>query len=119
MKLEQLWSGMDAQSYTLWIKITHDPVAEFRGFSIVGRELRVIGFAPFEDEMIDSGGKVIYGKYWKVLPEEVFRVIPELARLRYGEKYAHKPWLFPIELSQSFPRPRDFLQRKVKDTILR
>lgn len=75
-------------------------------------------YVAIEDEMVDPNGARFPGKFWPVLPEEVFRAIPELKRLSYGQKHSHKPWLFPIEFVEVFPRPKNYLQTKVRDVKL-
>ena len=113
-----LWKHFENTRFDLWIKVAVDPIEIARGFSIVGREMRVIGYSPVEDEMVDNRGRTMRGKCWQVRPDEVFRVIPELLHMNYTQQYKTKPWSFPVELCETFPRPRNFLESKVRDVNL-
>ena len=113
-----LWKHFENTRFDLWIRVAIDPIEIARGFSIVGREMRVIGYAPVEDEMLDNRGRKMFGKFWQVRATEVFRAIPELRQMDYGQRHQDKPWLFPVELCETFPRPRNFLESKVTDVRL-
>lgn len=113
-----MWESLRGSDFDLWLKVRVDPVAEHRGFSIVGRELRCLQYAPIEGEMIDPHGVRFTGKCWPVAASEVFRVIPELLKLPYGQRHTEKPWLFPIEFCETFPRPKYYLDRKIRDIFL-
>lgn len=97
-----------------WVRIMVDPHAQFRGFSIERRELRVMGYDPIQDEMEDLSGNRQPGKFWVVAAIEVYRVIPELRRF----KIRNEPWFFPVEFCESFVRPWDYLEGKVIEHTL-
>lgn len=80
-----------------------------RGFSILGREVRVVGYAPVNDVMQDFAGAQMPGKFWVVRAEETYRVIPELKRFPLNSK----DWFFPFEFCESFIRPDYYLDAKV------
>lgn len=113
-----LWQRFEGTRFDIWIKVAHDPVDFVRGFSLVGREMRVIGYAPVEGEMIDSAGRTMKAKCWPVKPSELFRVVPELLHLNYTQRHLDKPWLFPVEFCETFPRPKNFLEAKIRDVNL-
>lgn len=113
-----LWKHFEGSRFDLWIKVAVDPVEIARGFSIVGREMRVIGYAPVEGEMIDHKGRKMQGKCWQVRADEVFRTIPELRHFEYARRYQTDVWLFPVELCETFPRPRNFLESQIRDVNL-
>lgn len=113
-----MWGNLEGTEFDLWLKVRVDPVAKQRGFSIIGREMRAMTFAPIEDEMVDPNGARFPGKFYPVHPAEVFRVIPELLKLDYGQKHKQKPWFFPIEFVETFPRPKDYLKKKIRDVNL-
>ena len=101
-------------SLAVWIRITADPHARFRGFSILNRELRCLGFNPVEDEMRDLTGRTMRGKFWVVSADEVYRALPEMKRF----KTQMEPWFFPFEFCQSFVQPADYMARPVKNIEL-
>lgn len=113
-----LWKQFEGTRFDLWIRVAVDPIEIARGFSIVGREMRTTSYSPVEGEMIDHKGRKMKGKCWPVRPEEVFRVIPEFRHLDYAQRYSRDMWLFPVELCETFPRPRNFLESKVSDINL-
>lgn len=88
--------------FCTWIKVTADPHAKARGFSILGLEFRALGYGPIEDAMQGIDKAVMVTKVWAILEAEVFRVEPRLKR--YGA--TGKPWYFPIEFCQPFVRPK-------------
>lgn len=101
--------------FEVWIKILVDPHDKQRGFSLQGRELRVIGYEPVKDEMEDLRGNRMEGTFWVVEAKEVYRVIPELKRFKINMK----PWFFPVEFCESFVRPDYYLKTQVKEIKLR
>ena len=100
--------------FVVWIKIEADPHVNFRGFSILGRELRVIGFEPIQDTMRDLRGQEMQGRFWAVEEAEVYRVIPEMLRF----PVQNKPWLFPVEFCNPFVRPYYYVDTPQKDVEL-
>lgn len=101
-------------SLAVWIQITVDPHERYRGFSILNRELRCLGFEPVVDEMRDLSGRTMKGKFWVVEAPEVYRVIPEMKRFPIQEQ----PWFFPFEFCRSFVQPSDYVSRKALDVKL-
>ena len=97
-----------------WIKISADPHAKFRGFSIINRELKVLGYDPVEDVMVDLRGETMRGRFWVVEAKEVYRVIPEMKRFTIETK----PWFFPVEFCSAFFRPIYYQDKKVIDIKL-
>jgi len=108
------WKQYRGTRMTLWIQVHSDPHHAMRGFSIQGRELRVLGYEAVQEEMEDLRGEKMRGKFWPVAEGEVFRAIPELKR--FGAK--GKPWLFPIEFCDVFVRPQSYSEDKVRHTTL-
>lgn len=113
-----MWESLKGSDFDLWLKVRIDPIAKQRGFSIVGREMRCLQVVAVEGEMVDPYGVKFPGKFWPVAVSEVFRVIPELRHLPYGQKHQDKPWLFPVEFCEVFPRPKNYLQQQVRDIFL-
>ena len=64
----------------VWIQLIADPHVKARGFSILGRELRVKGYEPICSTMEDFRGNPMQGKFWLVEASEVYRVIPEMKK---------------------------------------
>jgi hypothetical protein len=95
--------------FDVWIKIIVDPHAPMRGFSILGREMRVVGYSPVDDVMEDFDGNQMPGKFWVVRAEEIYRVIPELKRYPRNTK----DWFLPFEFCETFVRPNYYLDAKV------
>jgi hypothetical protein len=102
--------------FVVWVQITADPHAEPRGFSIEGRELRVVGYEPVQGEMQDPHGHTQPGKFWAIEPAELFRVIPEMKNLPMPDK--DKVWFLPVEFCDSFVRPYYYLNAKVVEKKL-
>jgi hypothetical protein len=100
--------------FVVWIRIKTDPHDQFRGFSIMDRELRVEGYEPVRDEMEDLKGNFMAGTFWVVEPAEVYRAIPELKRFKIYDR----SWFFPVEFCEAFVRPYDYLSYKIKETKL-
>lgn len=93
----------------VWIKIIADPHAKTRGFSILGRELRVLGYEPVHDTMEDFRGNRMPGKFWVVRASEVYRVIPEMGKFPIRDE----AWFFPFEFCDSLIRPDYYLTSKI------
>ena len=93
----------------VWIKIAADPHAKLRGFSILGRELRVQGYEPIYGTMEDFRGSQMHGKFWVVEASEVYRVIPEMQKFSIREEV----WFFPFEFCDSLVRPDYYLKGQV------
>lgn len=111
-----LFKQYEGSRFVVWVKIKFDPHSHIRGFSIAGRELRVIGYEPVHGEMQDPQGNVQPGKFWAVSPAEIFRVIPEMKRIQMKDK--DKTWFLPFEFCESFIRPNYYLDAKVVDKKL-
>ena len=99
--------------FVVWIRVIVDLANAERGFSILGRELRVQGYEPVTDQMVDLKGNRQPGRFWVVEEKEVMRAIPELRRWAQG-----KAWFFPVEFCDSFVRPYDYLNYKVREVKL-
>jgi hypothetical protein len=99
----------------VWIKIDRDPHAKFRGFSILGRELRVTGYEPVTGEMEDMTGKKMHGRFWVVEASEIYRTMPEMKRF----PIRHEAWFIPFEFCESFVRPYYYLDKKEIQSILK
>lgn len=113
-----LWRHFEGSRFDLWIRVAVDPIEVARGFSLVGREMRTTVYSPIEGEMIDNRGRRMRGKCWPVRAQEVFRAVPELLQMDYGQRHQNEDWLFPVELCETFPRPRNFLESQVRDVNL-
>lgn len=108
-----MFKNFEGSNFVVWIRIKTDPHVQMRGFSILNRELRVTGFEPVDDEMIDLRGQKMRGRFWVVPEKEVMRVIPELRGHWTG-----KAWFFPFEFCESFVRPYDYLDYPEKKVDL-
>lgn len=108
------WKQYSGTRFVVWIRVHTDPHVKMRGFSILDKELRVEGYSPVQDRMQDLRGQQMDGKFWVVPEAEVYRVIPELKRF----PVQGKAWFFPIEFCESFVRPYDYLNSKIKETKL-
>lgn len=97
-----------------WIRLISDPHSDWRGFSILGREMKILGYEPVWDEMQDLAGNKQQGKFWVVEAKEVYRSIPELRRFPLNEK----SWLFPVEFCDIFVRPDYYQDTPVRNIIL-
>ena len=111
-----MFKQYEGSRFVVWVQIKADPHDVARGFSIVGRELRVIGYEPVMGEMQDSQGHTQPGKFWAVSPDEIFRVIPEMKKVQMPDK--SKPWFLPVEFCDSFVRPNYYLSGKVVERKL-
>jgi hypothetical protein len=99
----------------VWIIIRTDPHTNFRGFSILNRELRVKGYEPVYGTMEDLRGTHMNGKFWAVEASEVYRVIPELKRFPIRDEV----WFFPFEFCDSLVRPDYYINGKVVEHVLK
>lgn len=108
-----MWKMYGNSMFVVWIRIKADPHVVYRGFSILNRELRVVGYEPVDDVMKDFNGNTMRGTFWVVKEEEVFRAIPELKR--YAQSNS---WFFPFEFCESFIRPRDYLDYPSKEIFI-
>ena len=63
------------------IIISQELHAEFRGYSLIGREFLLKEAEPRLDEAITLDGQKVVDKYWVVTKEEFMRKVPEAARL--------------------------------------
>ncbi len=93
----------------VWIQICQDPHAGFRGFSILNRELRVVGYEPIHSVMEDLRGQKMRGKFWVVKASEVYRVMPEMRKFPIRDE----DWFFPFEFCNSLVRPDYYLEGTV------
>ena len=109
-----MFAKYQGSRFEVWIKVIADPHDLARGFSILGREMRVIGYEPVQDTMEDLKGGRQEGTFWVVDYPEVYRVIPELKRFQIRKK----PWFFPVEFCDSFVRPDYYLKTPIKDIKL-
>lgn len=91
-----------------------DPHSKIRGFSLLNKEFRVEGYGPVFDTMRDFRGETMQGKFWAIKAQEVYRVVPQLRK--YDDQ--GKAWLFPVEFCESFVRPHDFLNYRVREMVL-
>ena len=76
----------------LFIQITQDPHANRRGFTILGRKMRISG-APTIDTMKGIDGKDMVGKFWVVEHADFIRAVPEWSN------YSNQRWLIPVEFA--------------------
>jgi hypothetical protein len=110
-----LYKHFSRTRMVVWIQVFKDPHANFRGFSIRGRELRVQGYEPIFGEMEDLTGKRMQGKFWVVEAKEVYRAIPEMRRF----PIRMEAWFFPFEFCDSLVRPDYYLQGTVVNHTLK
>jgi hypothetical protein len=104
-----LYKHFNRTRMVVWIRISADPHAKARGFSIENRELRVKGYEPIFGTMEDFRGSTMPGKFWVVEASEVYRVIPEMRKFPIREE----AWFFPFEFCDSFVRPDYYLSTKI------
>lgn len=105
-----MWKQYLDSRFVVWIRVKADPHDKYRGFSILNRELRVVGYEPVRDVMKDFSGNTMPGIFWVVEEKEVFRAIPELRRFAQS-----KSWFFPFEFCESFIRPFNYLDFPPKE----
>lgn len=100
--------------YDVWIRVIADPHAAGRGFSIQGREMRVIGYEPVSDVQYTLDGKQQPGLFWAVEANEFYRSIPEMKRILVQDR----AWFMPVEFCEPLFRPKNYLQMKIIDVNL-
>ena len=106
-----MYSQYKGSRFEIWIKLRADPHDLTRGFSIEGRELKTMVYEPVKNVMEDMQGHTQPGTFWVVSADEVYRVIPEMKKF----PIRMEPWFFPIEFCEAFPRPKGFLQKKIRE----
>lgn len=88
--------------FVTWVRIAADPHARWRGFSILDREFRALGYNPVEKEMVALDGKKQVGMFWLVHEREFYRVCPEMLKIQHPQ---NEVWVLPVEFCQPFVRP--------------
>jgi hypothetical protein len=109
-----MFKHFEGSHLVVWIKVQCDPHARPRGFSILGKELRVIGYEPVQDVQKTLDGYEMPGLFWMVPAREVYRVIPQMRRFGLETK----PFFFPNEFCEPFVRPANYLDLPVREIIL-